>query len=342
MDLKVKIHGAFNKLIKNYHLTDGQTYLAFSGGRDSTVVFFLILLAIELGQLPQGSIPCVFADTKIEYDAIYEFVDMINNEYKCVKRVVPKKSFIEVLKKYGLPSISKMKSELLSTWINQRENDQRESMYRCKCLLHNEFDITKQDGTRRYVVSKNKIANKHIHFLHDDLEYKVSSKCCDYLKKKPFKDYAKQNNMNGYLSGVRIGEGGARSIAYKTCTSVSQINGRSVYHTMPIWDWADGDIQKFIDYFDIPLSRCYTEYGLDRTGCAGCPYAKDLYANLKVLHDFEPKKYKFWINLLEKVYIDMGIELDFDDDYMDQYRERRLIIEQRNKEMMEKYRKKNK
>ena len=44
-------------------------YLSFSGGKDSTVVHYLLDMA-----LPNNKIPRVFSNTGIEYNAIVEFV----------------------------------------------------------------------------------------------------------------------------------------------------------------------------------------------------------------------------------------------------------------------------
>ena len=39
-------------------------------------------------------------------------------------------------------------------------------------------------------------------------------------------------------------------------------------------------------------SRCYTAYGLKRTGCAGCPFGRDFEYELEVIKEHEPKLYR--------------------------------------------------
>lgn len=39
-------------------------------------------------------------------------------------------------------------------------------------------------------------------------------------------------------------------------------------------------------------SRCYSEYGLPRTGCVGCPFAKDYVSELELVEQYEPKLIK--------------------------------------------------
>ena len=49
-------------------------------------------------------------------------------------------------------------------------------------------------------------------------------------------------------------------------------------------------------------SRCYTEYGLKRTGCAGCPFGKDFEFELEVIQKYEPKLYKAVNNIFGDSY----------------------------------------
>lgn len=42
-------------------------------------------------------------------------------------------------------------------------------------------------------------------------------------------------------------------------------------------------------HYGIVHSKCYTEYGLERTGCAGCPYGRDFEQELKIIQKCEPK-----------------------------------------------------
>ena len=36
---------------------------------------------------------------------------------------------------------------------------------------------------------------------------------------------------------------------------------------LPIIDWTDKDIEDFINEYNVPLSKAYTEQGYERTGC---------------------------------------------------------------------------
>ena len=48
--------------------------------------------------------------------------------------------------------------------------------------------------------------------------------------------------------------------------------------------------------------KCYTEYGLKRTGCCGCPYGRDFEDELKIIQEYEPKLYKAVKNIFKDSY----------------------------------------
>ena len=64
---------------KQYNLEDN-AYISFSGGKDSTIVHYLIDLA-----LPHNNIPRVFVNTGIEYQKIVDFVKTIAKNDKRIK-----------------------------------------------------------------------------------------------------------------------------------------------------------------------------------------------------------------------------------------------------------------
>ena len=83
----------------------------------------------------------------------------------------------------------------------------------------------------------------------------------------------------------------------------------------PIIDWSDSDVERFIEIYNVTLSKAYTVYGMDRTGCCGCPFARDLKNNLYQLYKFEPGMYKVAMHYFRDVYIAQNVILDFDTDY---------------------------
>ena len=102
LDVKVRLTKQRIREWVNEYGTDG-VYVSFSGGKDSTV-----LLDIVRQDFP--NIPAVFCDTGLEYPEIREFVKTFDN----VTILRPKMNFVDVIRKYGYPMISKEVSECVS------------------------------------------------------------------------------------------------------------------------------------------------------------------------------------------------------------------------------------
>jgi 3'-phosphoadenosine 5'-phosphosulfate sulfotransferase (PAPS reductase)/FAD synthetase len=304
-------------------------FVSFSGGKDSTVLKELV----KMSGVPA---PVVFFDTGIELDAIYEFVKSFGDEIIWTK---PRKPFGQIIKEYGKPYKSKFKSEYLKTYDGTHESPFHlvRNNELIKGTIHKKTDEGIVDSGKR--APQRALAKKDFHILHPDRvdEYKIANKCCSYLKKDPSKYYIKENDVNGYFMGVRLAEGGARSMAYKSCRSTKQIGKKTILQSMPMFDWLDSDVDDFIEHYQIPISKAYTDYGLDRTGCFCCPFAQKMDDNLEALYKYEPKKYKAALKWLGVVYMDQGVELPFDEEYTKLKKERDLINESRRKEMLEKF-----
>jgi 3'-phosphoadenosine 5'-phosphosulfate sulfotransferase (PAPS reductase)/FAD synthetase len=96
LPLEVKVEKTKKRICEWYEYWDGQVYVSFSGGKDSTVLLHIVR---EL----YPDIPAVFCDTGLEYPEIRDFVKTIDN----VIWLKPEMNFKEVIEKYGYPVISK-------------------------------------------------------------------------------------------------------------------------------------------------------------------------------------------------------------------------------------------
>ena len=84
------------RIIEWYQHFNGQVYVSFSGGKDSTVL-------LDLARRIFPDIEAVFVNTGLEYPEIQKFVKTFDN----VTILRPSMRFDEVIKKYGYPLISK-------------------------------------------------------------------------------------------------------------------------------------------------------------------------------------------------------------------------------------------
>ena len=94
LDYKIKI--SINRIKDFYKYYEGDIYISFSGGKDSTVLLHLVRSIYP-------EIKAVYCNTGLEYREIIDFVKSIHN----VEIIKPKLSFKKVIEKYGYPVISK-------------------------------------------------------------------------------------------------------------------------------------------------------------------------------------------------------------------------------------------
>lgn len=137
-----------------YNYWDGDVYISFSGGLDSTVLLHLVRKELE-------NIPAVFVDTGLEYPELKAFVQTFDN----VTYLRPQMSYKSVIKKYGYPLISKE----TAAKIRKLRTGNLSPKYR-NYLLY---------GDERGKFGK--LADKWKFLL--DAPFDISEKCCDIMKK---------------------------------------------------------------------------------------------------------------------------------------------------------------
>lgn len=90
-----------NRIIEWHDHWEGKVYVAFSGGKDSTVLAHMVH-----DWFP--NVPLVFSNTGLEYPEIQAFARKMGAVF-----VRPKMMFSEVISKYGYPIISKENAEAI-------------------------------------------------------------------------------------------------------------------------------------------------------------------------------------------------------------------------------------
>lgn len=171
--LERKIQVTQTRLIEWYQKFDGKVYVSFSGGKDSTV---LLHIARQL----YPDIEAVFVDTGLEYPEIRDFVKTFDN----VTWLKPEMNFREVVTKYGYPMISKRVS--LHVSVARRNPDGKVAQL---FVPGNAHDV-KYKG-KYSQVKYGKLINA---------DFLINNKCCDVMKKKPFKAYEKQTGKKPIIA----------------------------------------------------------------------------------------------------------------------------------------------
>lgn len=237
LPLEVKIQKAKRRIIEWYEYWNGDVYVAFSGGKDSTV-----LLDIVRDLYPE--IPGVFCDTGLEYPEIRNFVKTIDN----VVWLRPNMTFKEVIEKYGYPVVSKEQSQFIYEFRNTKSEKLQEIR-----LFGNKY-------------GRGKISNKWLPLVDSDI--KISHKCCDIMKKNPSKKYEKMTGRKPFI-GTMASESALRKSEWKRhgCNAFDTTRPTS----KPISIFTDDDIWKYIEKNNISYSKIY-DMGYKRTGCMFCMY----------------------------------------------------------------------
>lgn len=111
LPLRAKVLMTQNRIREWYNHFDGDVYVSFSGGKDSTVLAHLVHDIYP-------DVPLVFSNTGLEYPEIQSFARKMGAEF-----IRPKMAFSEVLSKYGYPIISKETAEAINGARRLKKSD---------------------------------------------------------------------------------------------------------------------------------------------------------------------------------------------------------------------------
>lgn len=246
------------------------SFVAFSGGKDSTVLHYLIDLA-----LPNNNIPRVFQNTAIEYSDIRKFVKELSKNDNRIIILNSNVNIKEMLNKYGYPFKSKEHS-LKLYYFKKGTNSKKIIDY------FNRVGYIKCPKNLLYQTNKN-------------FDLKISDKCCLKLKKEPQKRWAKENKKSIVITGIKREEKGQREKA--NCLSNHNT------HFNPLVPISEEFENEFIKRNNIRLCKLYyPPYNFKRTGCKGCPFNLNLQQDLEIMEQLLPNERKQCDLIWHKVY----------------------------------------
>lgn len=296
LPLSAKILMTKRRIKDWYDYFDGQVYVAFSGGKDSTV---LLHLAREV----YSDIEAVFVNTGLEYPEIQMFVKTFDN----VTILRPKMRFDEVIKKYGYPLISKSVSNCVrGARLGQQS----------RINLLNGKDC---DGSDRH----SKFSQlKYKPLLAVDFE--ISEMCCDVMKKSPCHTYTRKTGKKPILATMA-----QESMLREKNWIKYGCNAFDAKHkqSAPMSFWTEQDVLQYIKQYNVPIASVYgnivykdgdpnqirigdylNEYaeadnlattGCNRTGCIFCAFGCHLEkepSRFQRLKETHPRQYEYCIN----------------------------------------------
>lgn len=291
LPLNVKVQMTKRRIREWYEFWEGQVYVSFSGGKDSTVLLHMVR---EL----YPDVEAVFVNTGLEYPEIQKFVKTFDN----VTILRPEMRFDEVIKKYGYPVISKDVAQTIhyarknSDWALKKLNGIRSK------------GNTPSEYRKRYVKWKPLVQS----------DFKCSHLCCSEMKEKPLREVEKVKKP---FIGVLAEESGRRTDAWLK-TGCNAFGGNKPA-SKPMSFWTKQDVLQYIKDFKVPIASVYGDVvfaeepnqtrvefddglpcgklcttGCNRTGCIFCGFGAHLekgetrFQRLKTTH---PKQYAYCI-----------------------------------------------
>lgn len=271
-------------------------YIAFSGGKDSTVLLHLVRQLYP-------EIEAVFVNTGLEYPEIQKFAKSFEN----VTVLTPKKNFKQVITEYGYPVLSKDISNCFGD-VAEAKNKGRDITKLTKYQkIIGTYKIPNTDK-----ISPFNLPEKYRALF--DVDFQISAKCCGVMKKKPAFDYG-HNTGKTSIVGTMAEESTLRLSAWLR-TGCNLFEGKHKT-SKPMSFWTEQDVLQYIKEENIPIASVYGDIipennqltfdgcdcrlcttGCDRTGCIFCGYGVHLekesrFLRLKKTH---PKQYNYCIN----------------------------------------------
>lgn len=308
-----------------------------SGGSDSDVLLDLIVRCDT-----ERKVTYVFFDTGIESAATKEHLNELEKKYGItIVRLRAQKTVPAVCREHGQPFLNKRVSENISRlqshnfqWEDEpieillekycQKPDEKKYLeletlrietgvtyvrpwtYRngtwysgCVASLEWWCNCTKGGGKKSQCnISHNKWLKEFM--VENPPTHNISSKCCKYAKKDVIHDYIKGQGFDLNIFGVRKAEGGVRATSYRSCFTHDSNEKCDEYR--PIFWFKNDDKELYNQFYKIENSRCYSCYGLTRTGCVGCPMSPNLERELEVFQKYEPKLYQAVSNIFHDSY----------------------------------------
>jgi len=239
LPLDCKINLTRSRIKQWYEKWEGKVYVAFSGGKDSTVLLHLV-------REMYPDVPAVFVDTGLEYPEIREFV----KEFSGVTIVKPTMTFKEVLDKHGYPVISKAVANAIMRIKSPGTSDR----VRHKAL-HGDAcgSFGKLPAKWRFML---------------DAPFRCSDRCCEVMKMRPVLAYYKRTGRTCFV-GTMAADSNKRMAQY--LKHGCNIMNKTLPKCTPMGFWLEDDIWQYLHEMNVLYCSIY-DTGVRHTGCIFCMF----------------------------------------------------------------------
>ena len=284
----------------NYHVS--------VGGLDSITLFLFLKSigiyapGISVSYLEDASIQKVHKELGIErLQSSVRYVDDAGKEHRWTKP--------DIIQEFGFPVLSKELAAKIETLANPTENNKtvRHAIVTGETGAYGGYQKnSRMKMSKKWLEKFGGYANEEEGTDYQIPNFKVSSKCCYYLKEKPCDDWAKEHNSVPYL-GLMASEGGrrAKSLMLNGCNYF----GKSTIRSAPFAIFTRQDLLQLALDLNVPVPEIYgkierredgTLYTTkaQRTGCSMCGFGLHLEKRphrFDQLKERNPKEWEYWM-----------------------------------------------
>lgn len=226
LPLSAKIRMTEYRIRQWYEAFDGNVYVSFSGGKDSTVL-------LDIARRLYPDIEAVFVNTGLEYPSVRKFALSKKN----VTELKPRMNFHDVVIKYGYPIISK---EVSQSVYEARSNP-------------NSRAASKFDPNSAYCKKNTGYSLAKWHFLLN-APFLISHKCCESIKKEPTKKYEKESKRFSIVATMT-----EESRLRRTKWLLNGCNAFNLKRPQsnPMSFWTENDVLTYIHENNLEIAEAY-------------------------------------------------------------------------------------
>lgn len=280
----------------------GLNYHVSVGGLDSIVLaHFIKSLGYDL--------PLVSASTLED-----KSIQQVHKEMGCIV-VQPLKNKVDILQEEGFPVLSKKIANKINTLANGTPESKtvRHAIITGECGAQGHYATdSKMQLPKKYLKLFGGLDPEGAALGYQKPPFKVSHKCCYYLKEAPCDNWAKEHNSVPFL-GLMASEGGQRADALEEhgCNYFGKTTTRSCpfafyYHSDIVHLAVDLDVHIPEIYGEVKISEQKNEYGdyeysttgEQRTGCSMCGFGIQLEKRphrFDRLYERNKAEWEFWM-----------------------------------------------
>lgn len=226
-----------------------------------------------------------------------------------VQSLKPGKPKTEVLQEFGFPVLSKRIAGKIETLQHPTERNKtvRHAIITGECGAQGHFaKNSRMKLPQKWLELFAGYENENEGTNYEIAPFKVSNKCCLYMKEKPCDKWAKEHNSKPFL-GLMASEGGQRedALVEHGCNYF----GKNVIRSAPFAPFLRQDLLQLALDLNVPVPEIYgkierktdgTLYttGAQRTGCQMCGFGVHMEKRphrFDKLRQRNPKEWEFWM-----------------------------------------------